>query len=176
MGSPGSPLPGAAAGAPEFPGVSMITRLPGPSPPSLPLAFQVSSCSSLICVFFAYYPPMVWICFAHEMHMRVICRYIKRLLSIYFQSIKCVINACWVTIGVDGVRAGWSRDPSHLAQARTTDGRHRARGLRTSCTSRGTDSEKKFCPPFLCRKGSRRRYVTGAGRAGALWLEPVMGL
>lgn len=78
----------------------MITHLPGlPSAVSTP-APHVFSYSSLICVLFPYYPPMVWLCSAHGMHMRVSCCYIKRLLFVYFSEIKCVINECWMAIGI----------------------------------------------------------------------------
>ena len=92
---PGQPL---ESPNPREPG--SITRLHSPPQTLLPLVFQVFSYSSLICVLFPYYPPMVWICSAHEMHMMVICRNIKRLLFVYFQSIKCVTNGCWMAIGI----------------------------------------------------------------------------
>ena len=58
------------------------------------------------CVLFPYYPPMVWLCSAHGMHMRVSCCYIKRLLFVYLSEIKCVINGCWMPIGFEGFGQG----------------------------------------------------------------------
>lgn len=92
---PGQPL---ESPNPREPG--SITRLHSPPQTLLPLVFQVFSYSSLICVLFPYYPPMVWICSAHEMHMRLSGCYIKRLLFVYFSEIKSVINRCWMAIEI----------------------------------------------------------------------------